>query len=125
MQLPSDYQEIVSDGARTLGAIATRARLRAEGTPGAPELWLSVRDFEGLAGRVAETDAEYWEQGFAQVLFGGQDLGVVDELLLRDGSVNATRALAVTPTEASSLRRFRTFLSDYMNGVFDRHHRAP
>jgi hypothetical protein len=125
MQLPTDYQEIVSDGGRTLGAIATRARMRAEDTPGAPELWLSVRDFQGLAGRVAELDAEYWERGYARVLFSGQDLGVVDELLQGNDIVSAAGALEVTVSEASALRRFRAFLSDYMSGVFDRHRPAP
>jgi hypothetical protein len=125
MQLPTDYQEIVADGWRTLGVIATRARVHAERTPGAPEFWLSVRDFQGLAGRVAELEAECWEQGYAQVLFGGQDVGVLDELLQGNGSAIATGALDVTPSEASALRRFRTFLSDYMNGVFDRPQSAP
>lgn len=125
MQLPTDYQDIVSNGERTLGAMAKRARTLAECTPGLPELWLSVRDFQGLAGRVAELDAECWEEGYARVLFGGQDLGVIDELLPGNGNALATRSLEVTPLEASALRRFRTFLSDYMNGVFDRPQSAP
>ena len=124
MPLPPDFQQILAAGATTLAAIATRARVLASANPQSPELWLSVRDFEGLAGRLAETDTDEWEEGFAHVVFGGQDLGVLDELLGGHGD-SMTSPYGVTATELSALRRARTFLGDYQAGKFTPCNRTP
>src|ERR1035437_10819826 len=58
MKLPSDYFEIVANGARVLHALGVQLRARAEKRPEAPELWLAVRDLDGLAGRLADNRSE-------------------------------------------------------------------
>jgi hypothetical protein len=49
MRLPAGYLEIVADSAGVLRTVSARLRAEAECRPEAPELWLSVRDLEGLA----------------------------------------------------------------------------
>lgn len=114
MKLPGAYMQILAEGESALTAIAARTRTHAERNPASPELWLSVRDFAGLAGRLTELDAFAWEQGFARGSFNGQDICVLDELLLSDGTKTAAHRYEVSDAEATALRRLRTFLSDYL-----------
>jgi hypothetical protein len=115
MKLPADFLELVSTGAAELRALAAQLRVRAAAQPNAPELWLSVRDYEGLAGRLADSDEWAWRTGFAGILISGQDFGVLDELLARlDDS-------PILPSEeqASVLTRLRRFLCQYYEGEFE------
>ena len=118
MQLPAEYMEIVADGASALIAIAARARAHAERNPARPELWLSVRDVAGLAGRMAEPDPFAWEEGFARLHFNGQDIGVLDDLLIGHGSETAASRYGVSDREATALHNLRTFLRAYSDGRY-------
>ena len=115
MQPPTDFMGIVRDGARLLQSLAGQLRVRAERTPDEPELWLSVRDLEGLAGRLSEADEWQWRNGFATLLIGGQDLGVLDEL--HSGSSLSLQAL--TSSEQELLRSLRYFLQHAADNEFD------
>ena|SRR5690349_25068136 len=115
MKLPSDYRELLSTGAALLRALAAELRLRAAAQPHAPELWLSIRDYEGLAGRLADSDDWEWQHGFAATLISGQDLGVLDELLAhKDDS-----PVQVSEEQASVLARLRRFLRQYSDREFE------
>ena len=56
-------------------------RQQAEGTPEASELWLRVRDAEGLADRLEWHDDWAWQTGLAALNLSPQDLGVLDDLV--------------------------------------------
>lgn len=77
---------------------------------------LTVRDLSGLAGRMAETVADEWEDGFAHLYFSGQDIGVLDELLFATGNANTTRMHDMSELGASAIKRLRNFLREYLDG---------
>jgi hypothetical protein len=109
MSSRSHYQ-IALDGARALRAVAARIRAHAERDSTRAELWLTVRDLEGLAGRLAERDVVDWEEQRVHVMFGGQDVGVLDELL-RPAGGRAAMSVMVSEEERVALHRIRTLLS--------------
>lgn len=114
MQPPSTFIDTVRAGARLLQSLGARLRFQAEQTPELPELWLSVRDLEGLAGRLMDSDERDWREGFA-ILVTGQDFDVLDELL--DGS--ASFQCSLTQTEQDVLRALRGFLQQAFDREFD------
>jgi hypothetical protein len=115
MKLPADYFELVGNGVAALRQLAGQLRVRAAEEPNAPELWLSVRDYEGLAGRLADSDEWEWRGGFASILISGQDFGVLDELLARrDGS-----PILASEEQAAALARLRQFLRRYCDREFE------
>jgi hypothetical protein len=75
---PPDFRRTVTAGSATLREVGGEVRGIATKRPDAPQLWLVVRDLEGLAGRLAIIDES--EEGFLN-LVTGQDLGVLDELI--------------------------------------------
>ena len=115
MQLPSDYLDVVKAGAAALREIGVQLRAVAERSPNTPELWLSVRDYEGLAARLADPDDWEWRHGFADLLLSPQDFGVLDELLSEDPTgpalLPAARRVAVA--------RLREFLTQYDSREFE------
>ena len=113
LKLPADYREIINAGAAVLVAVGARLRAEAATDPNAPELWLSVRDYEGLASRLADSDDEEWRRGWANILISGQDIGVLDELIASDDV-----RLRVSAEQASALLRLRQFVSQYFNREF-------
>jgi len=115
MKLPSDYLHTVRLGARILRALGTRLRGAAAKKSETPELWLSVRDFEGLAGRLADTTDWEWRNGFADILISPQDFGLLDDLLAR-GDVGSVRLSREQATALVSLRRF---LRQYCDREFE------
>jgi hypothetical protein len=115
MKLPPDHLELVRNGAAVLVALAAQLRVRVAARPDVPELWLSIRDYEGLAGRLADYDAGEWRAGYAGGVIGAQDFGVLDELVARR---NDTPVLA-SEEQASTLARLRHFLRQYCDGAFD------
>ena len=117
--LPADYLATVAAGVGALRHIGGRVRAEADRRPDSSELWLVVRDLEGLALRIGETDAQGWEQGFIQLFITGQDLGVLDELLDEGVPLRDTIIVSPTPDEATSLTRLRAFLEQYCRGAFE------
>ena len=107
MKLPANYLEVVHLGAATLGSLGTRLRKIAAKKPEMPELWLSVRTFEGLGGRLAESDDFEWRHGF--VMLSPLDFGVLDELLARGGA----ESVPLSAEEAAALTELRAFLNRY------------
>ena len=116
MQPPSNFIDIVRAGARLLQSLGAQVRVQAEQKPELPELWLSVRDLEGLGGRLMDLDERDWREGFA-IMVTGQDFGILDELL--DGSASLPRSL--TRTELDVLRALRGVLQQASDREFDFH----
>lgn len=108
MKLPVDYLETVLAGATALHAIGTELRAAASRS-NVPELWLSVRDYEGLAARLVGTSEWEWRHGFAGLLIAPQDFAVMAEVLGEGDSV----AVLVSPTQASAVAALKTFLERY------------
>jgi hypothetical protein len=115
MKLPSDYLEVVHLGATTLSTLGGRLRDVAAKKPELPELWLAVRDFEGLADRLLDLDDGEWRQGFGNVVISPQDFGVLDELLARGGAELAP----CSREDATTLTRLREFLRQYRDRQFE------
>jgi hypothetical protein len=107
MKLPSEYPEIVAAGVATLRVIAADVRTAAIRRSDAPELWLTVRDLEGLADRLAGLDEWHWRHGFADTFVTGQDLAVLDELLEVGVGLPTSTVVSVTPEQAARLTRLR------------------
>ena len=112
MTSSSSHHQIALNSARALRAVAARIRVHAERDSARAELWLTVRDMEGLAGRLAETDLVDWEEQRVRVMFGGQDVGVLDELLLPAGR-SAEMSDVVSEDEHTALRRIRALLNGF------------
>jgi hypothetical protein len=118
MRLPTGYFEIIADGAALLRAVAAQLRAEAARRPSTPELWLAVRDFEGLAGRLAETQRRDWESGFANLLITGQDLGALDDLIATGVVANGQSVVAMSSSQAERLARLEDFLRRYLGRDF-------
>jgi hypothetical protein len=118
MKLPADYLTIVADGVAALRDIGGRVRSEAERRSDASELWLVVRDLEGLAYRIGAMDATLWEDGFLDLFITGQDFGVIDELLGVGVPLRQTIVVSPTPEEAAILTRLRAFLRSYCDRAF-------
>jgi hypothetical protein len=110
MKLPADYLELVHTGAAALRDLAAQLRGRAAARPDVPELWLSVRDYEGLADRLACPGAREWQVGVT-LLIAGQDFGVLDELIA--GCDNAP--ILPSDSQRTALARLRQYLRQYFD----------
>jgi hypothetical protein len=115
MKLPADYLEIIDEGAAVLRALGAQLRREIAANPNAPELWLSVRDYEGLAGRLADSDESEWHGGWVNLLLSGQDFGVLDELIARSDDP----PVLVSSEQAAALSRMRRFLREYCDREFE------
>jgi len=109
--LPADFRELVTAGAQLLESLGARLREEATRHPEKPEIWLSVRDLEGLAGRLGIFTDEDWRRGFPGTLMGGQDLGVLDELFAGNGA----HGLRMSNEQTSLVGRLRAFLQQYIS----------
>src|SRR5690349_8585255 len=116
MKLPPDVLEIIGAGTVVLRTLGAELRARAAAQPNAPELWLAIRDYEGLADRLDLSDERDWKQGFGMGFVSGQDLGVLDEFLAH----NDDCPIRVSDAQANSLARLRRFLQQYRDGSFER-----
>lgn len=114
MKLPADYLDLIRAGARALRSVGTSARDLATRSPDRPELWLAVRDFESLHGRLEEPDDWSWRHGFGNLEIAGQDLGVLDELLRGVNGVTPASA-----GEQGDIARLYDFLKRYLNGEYE------
>jgi hypothetical protein len=124
MRLPADYSEIVAASARALRAVSAEVRTAATRGSDAPELWLTVRDLEGLADRLAAMDEWQWQNGFGDMFVTGQDLGVLDELLKGGVDFRGTRIVSLTTEQAVSVTGLREFLRHYGDRCNDADHPA-
>lgn len=113
MGLPSNYAEIVAAGVAVLRAVSANVRAVATEQSDAAELWLGVRDHEGLAGRLADLDEREWQDGFGVLFITGQDLGVLDELLTKGVRLQESSVVSLTSEQTTSLTRLREFLQRY------------
>lgn len=113
MKLPADYETTVDAGVVALRRVALAVRDNAARHLDAPELWLEVRDYEGLAGRLAEKDPARWERGVADMDYTDHDLAILSNLLSDEGD---GRALPFADIVA--LRRLHDFLRAYAGGVY-------
>lgn len=114
MNLPSDYREVVEAGAAVLQALGAQLRRAASTQTDRPELWLAVRDYEGLAGRLSYADDEEWRQGRVGIMLSGQDFGVLDELI--DGT--HLDAIQLSEGDARAVACLRSFLRAYSGNAF-------
>jgi hypothetical protein len=115
--LPPDYLEIVAAGVETLRSIGRELRAAAERRPDVPELWLDVRNVEGLAGRLGDLVPYEWERCGGPSL-ANQDFGVLDELIdfgIDRGDVDVLKPSAM---QVAALARLRQFLWQYMCDEF-------
>jgi hypothetical protein len=112
MQFPPDYLQVVGRGATVLRALGARLRDIATKRPEAPELWLSVRDLEGLSGRLAESTDWEWRHGFADLLISPQDLAVMDELL----ALRRVGPVELSAEDNATLTSLYEFLRQYCGG---------
>ena len=112
MKLPANYFDVVSRGVTVLKDIGARLRQLAAQRSDAPELWLSVRDYESLAWRI-ETYTD-WQRGFAEEILTPLDFAALDELLMA-----ATRPLALTDEESSAIAQLSEFLYRYSRGEYE------
>jgi hypothetical protein len=119
MKLPADYPLIVASAVAVLHAVSKEVRAEAARQPDAPELWLVVRDLDGLADRVAGQSDWEWENGFGAMFIAGQDFGALDELLTMGVPLRETTIVSLTPDQAASLARLRTFLHNYAHRLYD------
>lgn len=118
MKLPSDYGEVLAEGAATLSLSAATLRAEAKRHAGNPVRWLAVRDLEGLAERLSAVERGDWESGSAALLITGQDVGALDELLAGVGGAGEHDAVAVPSSHAASLTRLANFLRQYLDDYF-------
>jgi hypothetical protein len=119
MRLPADYPDIIGGGVGVLRYLGTKLRAEAERRPEAPELWLAVRDLEGLAARLANASEWEWQHGFADILISGQDFGVLDELLPVGEHAADDAPHGVTDAQVRLLSRLRRFLRQYCDREFE------
>jgi hypothetical protein len=77
---PADYAVSVSAGIDALRAAEDEFRARVGRRPDEPELWLRVRDAEGLADRLESVDDGMWRESSGDAFIVAQDLGALDEL---------------------------------------------
>ena len=115
MKLSSDYLQVVRLGATTLRLLGARLRDVAAKKPEMPELWLSVRDFEGLAGRSVDSTDWEWRHGFADIMISPQDFGVLDELLAHGRG----EPVPFSREDSTALTRLREFLRQYCDREFE------
>lgn len=118
MKLPSDYCEVLAEGAATLSLSAAKLRTAATRHPENSARWLAVRDLEGLAERLSAVERRDWESGSAVLLITGQDVGALDELLAAAGGADEQRAVAVPSSHVASLTRLAHFLRLYLDDHF-------
>lgn len=110
MKLPLNHSDIVAAGTNALRVIGGQLRAEAERRVDAPELWLSVRDGEGLAGRLESMDEWEWTNGHLSLVINPQDLAVLDELVNADADANGHEAHSVSPEARDQLASLRAFL---------------
>jgi hypothetical protein len=110
MRLPEDYFETIEAGVEALNAVSDQLREEASRRPDAPELWLAVRDYAGLARRLTELERSDWQDGHAILSLSGQDIGALDELPRLDANV----AAMVTTGQVRALEKLRSSLSEYL-----------
>lgn len=119
MRLPAEYPDIIARGVGVLRYLGTKLRAEAERRPEAPELWLAIRDLEGLAARLADASEWEWRHGFADILISGQDFGVLDELLPVSEHAADDAPHGVTDAHVRLLSRLRRFLRQYRDREFE------
>jgi hypothetical protein len=114
MKLPSDHLEVVARGATILHTLGTRLRHLAAERSDAPELWLSVRDFESLGKRLAEFSERDWRYGFADMMITSVDFAVLDELL-----TPTARPVELSNEESRAIAMLNDFLRRYCRGEYE------
>jgi hypothetical protein len=119
MRMPQGYAEIVAAGTRTLRSVEARLRSEAGRHPEAPELWLTIRDVAGLAWRLETMDEWEWRTGFADMMINGQDLGVLDELVVVASSPEVHTCATAHGREREGLIRLRAFVGSYCGGEYE------
>jgi len=117
--LPSDYSAIIADGVRALRETEPELRARAERETDAPELWLTVRDVNSLAGRLRESDDWAWQTGTADAELSPADLGVLAALRESGGDESPYRAETRSGPRAAAISALHDFLIRYMDGGFE------
>jgi len=118
MKLPSDYCEVLAEGAATLSVSAANLRTEAARHPENPAQWLAVRDLEGLVERLSAVERRDWENGSAVLLITGQDVGALDELLCAVDGAGEKDAVAMPSLHVASLTRLANFLRQYLDDYF-------
>lgn len=120
MTLPSEYSEIVGAGVNALRLIGGQLRTEAARRADAPELWLAVRDVEGLAERLSAMEQNDWLIGFINLMVTPQDFAVLDELVETRPEAPHSAALRVVSIEArDSLAFLSKFLRRCRDSEFD------
>jgi hypothetical protein len=119
LKLPADYLAIITDGASALRSVGQALRGAAAQNSATPELWLSIRDVEGLADRIGWLPDEEWRAGAAHLLITGQDVGVLEELVANPAAVGYRSDAEAT----AKLARLHAFLRRYCAGEFEREKR--
>lgn len=112
MKLPANFFDVIARGVAVLRDLGARLRQLAAQRSDAPELWLSVRDYESLAWRL-ETCTD-WQRGFAEEILTPLDFAALDELL-----TDATRPLALTDEESIAIAQLSEFLHRYSRGEYE------
>jgi hypothetical protein len=115
--LPADSLAAVAEGVAALRIVGARLRAEAGARNDVSELWLAVRDVEGLAGRLADMDQTEWESGVASFWTNSQDVAVLSELAEGDLTLLSGRSFpASSPDLRERLTRLRDLLARYQPG---------
>jgi len=119
--LPPSYKAILRDGAAALRHTAGLLRHRADREREPGETLLALRDIAGLAWRLECTEEWEWEQGFASLSLGGQDLAVLDSLIeenLKSSPYADDSIVDNGRRRGQQLATLRDFLARYTMGEF-------
>lgn len=114
MKLPSNYLDVVARGVTTLRNLGTPMRQLADRRPDAPELWLSVRDYESLGQRLAESSEWEWQHGIADMQITSLDVAALTELLTA-----STLPLELSQEDSSAIAHLSDFLHRYCKREFE------
>jgi len=114
---PSDSLSIVAEGVSALRVVGLRLRAEAAARADVSEIWLSIRDVEGLAGRLSDMDQSDWESGFASFWTNSQDVAVLNELAEGDLTLPSGGSFPASSADLrESLTRLRDILARHQPG---------
>ena len=100
--------DVLRRGCEALNAIGSLLRHVAEASPDRPQLWLDVRDLEGIVVRLTAAEQFAWDPQFARGMMTGQDLAILDMLIERQSVGDG--AIHPSPTDIAAVEQLRNLV---------------